>query len=174
MPLIRNFEALVYADYLGGRIAMAKLLIPMVEQFVKECNRHNAPYLFRIHWDGDFFNENYARAWELVIRSFPDVQFWVYTRSFWVSPILSGIPNLSLYLSVDSDNASDAVQYRDMANFATLADTFGEARGMGDRPTNCPELTGALPLISESGSACVSCGLCIFGRKDVAFSISRK
>lgn len=174
MPLIRNYENLLYADYLEGIPGMAALISPMVMEFVRESEKHNAPKLFRIHWDGDFFSADYAEAWKRVILAFPDVQFWVYTRSFWVTPILSGIPNLSLYLSVDSDNESDAVQYRDMANFATLADTFGEARGMGDRPSNCPELTGALPLISEAGSACVTCGLCVFGRKDVAFSISRK
>lgn len=175
--LNRNFEELLYADYLGGIPAMRALIVQMVSEFVRECDRHSAPYLFRIHWDGDFFSADYATAWADAMRLFPSVRFWAYTRSFDVVSILSSVDNLSLYLSVDKDNEDAANATRaefPTVQFATLADTFNEAREMGNKPTNCPELTGALPLISEKGSACVTCGLCVFQRKDVAFSITRK
>lgn len=175
--LNRNFEELLYADYLGGIPAMRALIVEMLTEFVTESVRKSAPLLFRIHWDGDFFSADYATAWADAMRLFPNVQFWAYTRTFSVAHILSSVENLSLYLSVDKDNidtANDTRAELPTIQFATLADTFSEAREMGDSPTNCPELNGALPLISEKGSACVRCGLCVFQRKDVAFSITKK
>lgn len=179
--LNHNWEELLYADYMTGQPGMEYLLRDMMESFSRECDKKGAEKLFRIHWDGDFFSEAYAKAWAYTMRVHDDIQFWAYTRSFQqelnVVPYLWDIPNLSLYLSVDSDNRKRAdvirAEYPTVA-FASLADTFVEAREMGESPTNCPELNGALPLISEKGSACVRCGLCVFQRKDVAFSITKR
>jgi hypothetical protein len=59
---------------------------------------------FRIHWDGDFFNDTYAYAWKTVIENNTDVQFWVYTRVKSAALILKDISNLSLYYSTDDEN----------------------------------------------------------------------
>jgi hypothetical protein len=182
--LISNFETLLYADYIGGIGEMAYLLREMVAEFVKDCDKRGADKKFRIHWDGDFFSRDYALAWADTIKSFPDVSFWVYTRSFteqcFVIDILAGIENLTLYLSADPVNidlANEvAVQYENVF-IATVADTFAEARETisGDRKAyNCPENKGSLPLITPKGSACVRCGICVAGRGDVLFSAGKK
>jgi len=38
----------------------------------------------------------------------------------------------------------------------------------------CPENAKKLPLISANGSACVTCGQCVFARNDILFSRSKK
>jgi len=38
----------------------------------------------------------------------------------------------------------------------------------------CPENNKKLPLISDKGSACVTCGQCVFERNDILFSRSKK
>lgn len=183
--LTHNWDLLNGADI----PTMVSLLSGMIGEFVAETDKivksgKDATYDFRIHWDGDFFSRDYATAWAIVMREFSGVNFWVYTRSFTgsvnVIDILSGIDNLSLYLSTDKDNIGDALAvsaaFPDVL-LASLGDTFGQAREalVGDRKaSNCPENNGAIPLISAKGSACITCGLCPKGRKDVVFSISGK
>jgi hypothetical protein len=182
--VIANFETLLYADYLDGIDGMEQLLFDMIHEFVRECEKKGAVKRFRIHWDGDFFSREYASAWHNVIQVFPDVQFWVYTRSYtddvFVIDILSKLDNLTLYLSADPVNI-------DLANkvaadypgvfIATVADTFAEARATiaGDRKAyDCPENGKRIPLISDKGSACNRCGICIVGRGDVLFAAKKK
>lgn len=59
---------------------------------------------FRVHWSGDFFSKSYARAFAAVIRAYPDVTFWAYTRSFRFLEPLYALENLVLYLSLDNAN----------------------------------------------------------------------
>ncbi len=98
----------------------------MVADFKKDCVKRNAEMLFRIHWDGDFFNEDYTQAWRSVIEEQPDIQFWVYTRVMSASLILKDLPNLSLYYSTDSDNTDNAkvLSVDHGIKLAYLADTF--------------------------------------------------
>ena len=51
--LLHNWELLKDAD---GE-TMVRLLNEMIVDFVNDCDKKNAPKLFRIHWDGDFFND---------------------------------------------------------------------------------------------------------------------
>ena len=95
--------------------------------------------------------------------------------------ILNGIPNLSLYFSTDSENTETAqVLAKDEGvNLAYLAQTFEIGKrdlfALIERSAvRCPENNKAIPLISTKGSACVTCGLCVNGRKDVLFSASKK
>lgn len=188
--LTSNWESLLYAEYLDGTDGMRDLLFYMVNDFAVECmvrEEKGKPVenVFRIHWDGDFFSLDYARAWREVIELFPAIQFWVYTRSFTdelnVLPIISGIDNLVVYLSADPVNIELANQ---RANefpgvlIATVADTFAEARETiidnARKSYNCPENGKRIPLISQKGSACVSCGVCVKGRGDVLFSVQKK
>lgn len=183
--LISNFEELLYADYLNGVKGMAELLAYMVSDFVTDSLKKNAPLVFRIHWDGDFFSYDYALAWAMVARMFTGVEFWVYTRSFTeelnVLPAIVGIPNMVVYLSADPVNmelANKRASEFPGTFIATVADTFVMARDTivdATRKTyNCPENGKRIPLISEKGSACVRCNICIKGRGDVLFSVSKR
>ncbi len=61
--LLHNWDLLKDAD---GE-TMVRLLNEMIADFKADCVKKNAPMLFRIHWDGDFFNDTYAYAWKIVI-----------------------------------------------------------------------------------------------------------
>jgi hypothetical protein len=180
--LMHNWALLNGADV----STMVELLRTMMTEFVTEADRKSIDKIFRIHWDGDFFSIDYARAWATVVAEFPDVQFWAYTRSFIptinVVPVLAGIPNLTLYLSIDTDNsmhAAAALIGHPGVRVATLAQTAELAQGLVESTTGksivpCPEVMGKLPLVSNGKGACATCALCVVGRKDVAFSISKR
>jgi hypothetical protein len=175
--LLNNWDLLRNAD----QLEMEALLYQMIDEFDKDCVKRNAEKLFRIHWDGDFFNETYTHAWKNVILAFPAIQFWVYTRSDFAVPILTGIENLSLYFSTDDDNWQLASQLKETngVKLAYLANNFamGKERMLTITPKSaipCPENAKKLPLISEKGSACVTCGQCVFARNDILFSASKK
>ena len=175
--LLNNWDLLRNAD----QLEMEALLYEMVDEFDKDCVKRNAEKLFRIHWDGDFFNETYTHAWKNVILAFPAIQFWVYTRSDFAVPILTGVENLSLYFSTDDDNWQLASQLKETngVKLAYLANNFamGKERMLTITPKSaipCPENAKKLPLISDKGSACVTCGQCVFARNDILFSASKK
>ena len=160
---------------------MVSLLDEMIVDFKKDCDKKSAEKLFRIHWDGDFFSDTYAYAWKTVINRHADVQFWVYTRVYSAVPILIDIPNLSLYFSTDDENKEIAGALRDLHNvrLAYLGKTFAVTESVmkeltGKVGAKCPENNKQIPLISTNGSACVSCGLCVFNKADIRFSASKK
>lgn len=159
------------------------MLDDMITEFTKECDKHSAPKLFRIHWDGDFFSLTYTHAWASVIAAHPDVQFWAYTRNHLAASYLAGrnLSNLGLYFSADKDNHALAQSLRDEhgIRLATLADTFDEAKslhmGMTGKPVGkCPEVAGRIPLITTNGGACMSCALCPTAKTDITFSVTGK
>ena len=175
--LLHNWALLKDEDLQG----MYTLLSEMIAEFKAECVKREAPMLFRIHWDGDFFSDEYAQAWRLVIEEQPDVQFWVYTRVKSAALILKDIANLSLYYSTDSENKSIGLTLKKDhgVKLAYLAKNFaiGQAdmKEMIGRPgAKCPENKKAIPLISQQGSACVSCSLCVYSKSDIVFSSSKK
>lgn len=175
--LLHNWELLRNAD----RMEMFALLSDMIAEFKAECIKKNAPMLFRIHWDGDFFNDEYAHAWRLVIEEQPDIQFWVYTRVKSAALILKDISNLSLYYSTDDENKEIAhdLKLTNGIRLAYLGKTFAVTESTmkmltGKPGAKCPENNKSIPLISTNGSACVSCGLCVYGKADVRFSATKK
>lgn len=177
--LTHNFDTLQSLDQAG----MAEALSGMVADFKADSVKRGADLLFRIHWDGDFFSDDYASAWVAVVREHSDVQFWVYTRVVSAAVMIhkAALPNLSLYFSADSANAPIAAMLKKTygMNLAWLAENFqtGQAalKELTGKPgAKCPENAGRLPLISAEGSACVRCGLCVFGKADVVFSRSKK
>lgn len=184
-----NLDALLACGSNAGR--MVELLAPLVDQFLRECARADkvstvpVQRVYRIDWDGDLFNRAYAAAWAEVARRYPHVQFWLYTRSFvtmHLLDLLADVPNLSVFLSVDEDNVSEAqvakATYpwvrlafcgRTWDDTEVLATKFdGERKG-----PRCPELTGRMAMVNpETGvGACVECGLCVYGRNNVRFAI---
>ena len=176
--LIHNWNLLKNAD----EPTMVDLLENMINDFRKDCEKKNAKLLFRIHWDGDFFNDTYARAWQYVILNNTDIQFWVYTRVKSAALILDGIDNLSLYYSTDDENKDIAHDLRKTGTkirLAYLGKTFAVTEStmkelIGKPGAKCPENNKSIPLISTNGSACVSCGLCVYGKADIRFSASKK
>ena len=175
--LLKNWEQLKDAKY----VDMVSLLDEMIISFKSDCDKRNADKLFRIHWDGDFFSVQYAIAWAAVIKKHSDVQFWVYTRSDFAVPVLKGIPNLALYFSADDANFDVASNLKTLhdVKLAYLAENFamGKERMLSITPKSaipCPENNKKLPLISEKGSACVTCSQCVFERNDILFSRSKK
>ena len=175
--LLSNWEQLKDAN----QETMESLLSEMIEDFIKDCDKRNAPKLFRIHWDGDFFNDTYTLAWKNVIEKYSDVKFWVYTRVPAAARMLTGIENLSLYFSTDIDNKEEAISLNkdNGIRLAYLADTFAIGQAdmkemIGKVGAKCPENKKAIPLISQQGSACVSCALCIDNKADIVFSAKKR
>ena len=175
--LLHNWDLLRNAN----TDTMLTLLNEMIAEFVADCNKKDAPKLFRIHWDGDFFNDTYTNAWKTVITNHPEIQFWVYTRVRSAALILNGIDNLSLYYSTDSENKTIGIDLKvnNGIRLAYLAKNFaiGQAdmKELTNKPgAKCPENLKAIPLISNAGSACVSCGLCVYSKADIVFSATKK
>ncbi len=175
--LLHNWELLRNAD----EPTMVDLIENMIADFKKDCDKKKAPKLFRIHWDGDFFSDTYARAWQYVILTNTDVQFWVYTRVKSAALLLNNISNLSLYYSTDDENKEIGHELKRDNNIrlAYLGKTFAVTESVmkeltGKPGAKCPENAKKIPLISTNGSACVSCGLCVYGKADIRFSASKK
>ena len=175
--LLHNWDLLKDSD----QDTMQDLLTDMINDFRADCVKKDAPMLFRIHWDGDFFNDTYTVAWKTVILNNPDIQFWVYTRVKSAALILKGIENLSLYFSADSENVKTAIDLKvnSGVRMAYLAKNFAigqsDIKEMTGRPAaKCPENNKQIPLISNAGSACVSCSLCVYSKSDIIFSASKK
>ena len=175
--LLHNWALLKDAD----SETMVRLLEEMIVDFVTDCDKKNAPKLFRIHWDGDFFSDTYAYAWKTVIENHSDIQFWVYTRVKSAALIIKDVANLSLYYSTDDENKEIAFDLKKNSKvrlaylgktFASTEDTMKELTGKPG--AKCPENMKSIPLISSNGSACVSCGLCVYGKADIRFSASKK
>jgi hypothetical protein len=175
--LLHNWELLKDAD----QNTMEALLTDMIADFKKDCEKRKAPLLFRIHWDGDFFNDTYTNAWKSIILNNIDIQFWVYTRVESAALILKDIDNLSLYYSTDSENVKTGVSLKNDhgIRLAYLAKNFATGQAdmkamIGKVGAKCPENKKAIPLISTNGSACVSCSLCVYSKADIVFSSSKK
>ena len=122
------------------------------------------PY-FRLHTGGDFYSEDYARAWKRVIDETPEVQFWTYTRSLFAVPILADCKNLTLMLSCDPVNKDSVLQtYEDYKHYPNIAIAW-----MGDDLPDwqfdrkflvCPAVTGKVKNGKEEG-ACSRCRACV-------------
>jgi len=125
---------------------------------------------FRIHWSGDMVNEDYAIAWSKVIREYPLVKFWMYTRSFVPScnvlPILAECKNLSLYLSLDPVNYKEGLEayqtYKEYKNVALcfMGNTVPEELTSEFKFIGCPEIRGKIKNEKNRG-ACSKCKLCM-------------
>ena len=176
--LLHNWNLLKDAD----EDTMVMLIQNMITEFEKDCEKRDAEKLFRIHWDGDFFSTTYATAWKRVVLANPQIHFWVYTRSSFAVPILKDIDNLALYFSTDDANLSVATELRQAhgVSLAYLAQNFAQGKETM-RPivgkaggAKCPENAKQIPLISQKGSACVTCSLCVYEKTDILFSVSKK
>lgn len=164
--LMHNWDILREAE----AVDMFEHLFDMIDDFEAECDKFKAPKEFRIHWDGDFFNASYIWAWQKVIDGHPDTHFWVYTRVEAAARTLQA-SNLTLYFSGDRDNIATAERMREAGiPVAMLGSTFEEAREAVGRGAMCPEQRGQVAL----NGACIACGICLKGKSNVLFSITKK
>lgn len=141
--------------------------------------------VFRIHWSGDFYSVDYAKSWARVVRQFPHIQFWAYTRSFHdpvdVVPVLDGIDNLELFLSVDTGNIDQvSADYDHIRRANSALDVLHANQLARDevKTITCPENLDRLKLMQEGEGACIKCRLCFDERRsepvDINFVTSGK
>lgn len=151
-------------DALKGKSVeeMEKVCSDTMDAFIKKSK--NVDLFFRLHYSGDFFSKDYAQAWANVIRKYPQVRFWVYTRSHDVIDPLLGIDNLTLFLSCDPSNFDKVKPI-----YEALKDKYpnlGMAFMGNDAPdakenrwVKCPEISGK--VTNEDSGACSKCRLCV-------------
>lgn len=142
---------------------MEEVLTATVEAFIKHNKQQNL--FFRLHTSGDFFSEDYARAWAATIAKFPQVQFWTYTRSLWAVPLLMDCRNLAIYISSDNVNYAEAKLVFDVCRPGHPNVGICYMGNIGTQPSDsrwvvCPEVSGKLKNDSSEG-ACAKCRLCM-------------
>lgn len=155
--------------------SMVSLLRPLVE----ETNWRGEDKIWRWHWDGDVFSRPYAAAIAETCRLTPDVQHYLYTRSFFAVDLLKA-DNLVVYLSIDPFNleaGQECLAQNPWVKVAFCARTWADTEELaaqfpGERKgPKCPELTQKIPLVNDKGvGACISCGLCSKGVNNVRFA----
>lgn len=136
----------------------------MLKFMLNGGNSH--PY-FRLAWSGDFFSPHYALAWLKVIKDFPQVQFWAYTRSFNCVPFFAGVNNISLYISADPDNKKEALElFEKYKQFKNIGIAFmGNDAPKDYKWVTCPETSKKIKNTPGMGS-CAKCRLCIDNYND--------
>jgi hypothetical protein len=183
--LARNLELLRQQENLAG---ITFLVRGLVAEYNRRANLRDIDpnkRRFRIHWSGDFHSIDYTQAWRTVMKENPGIHFLTYTRSFGpevnVLPILDGVDNLELFISVDKYNvdlASEAIKESPNTRVSYLVDYLEEVeelrakmgRTEGFKSYACPEVmrkkdgSRMLPLISEKGGACSVCQYCMVRR----------
>lgn len=126
---------------------------------------YDSPY-FRIHTGGEFFDENYTRAWAQAIKKRSEVRFWAYTRSLFAVPILADLPNITLMLSCDPVNKDKVLEvYAKYSHYPNIAIAWMGNTAPSDLPTDrprlvCPEVSGKMKKLEDKG-ACARCRACI-------------
>lgn len=145
---------------------MEEILTATVEEFKKSNKNQNL--FFRLHYSGDFFSADYAKAWSKVISKFPEIQFWVYSRSHNYAKYFVDNKNLTFYFSVDPANAKTGKkiydQFAHLPNFG-MAMMSNDAQIEGIKFVTCPETSGVIKNTNEAG-ACSKCRLCVDNYKD--------
>jgi len=186
-----NWE--IVSPHLNDTDTLHAMLSAMLSECSIEYVRAGIPqdeWVFRHFWDGDIPSAAFAQAIRRVAEDFPEFQFWLYTRTFKAVPLLMGVSNLAVYLSIDKDNVLDAVRVEKALlsepMLAFCADTWEETEELAAKfphrrkGPKCPELTGKTPMVvwDDDGvfgrGACVECGMCIYGRNNVRFASTNR
>lgn len=96
-----NLKLLTEAAAAGGVEGMANLIIESIEY-----HGHANTDVFRIHEGGDFYSNDYMKAWIAVANHFPSTSFYTHTTSlnFWLSNRASMPKNMRLIASMDKNN----------------------------------------------------------------------
>lgn len=125
------------------------------------------PCTVRIHSSGDFYSEDYIQFWIEIVKYSPPIQFWAYTKSWWIPELLPALQelhdleNVQLFASWDRSMPEPPKGWR----LAVVRKHDEEAEDFGIPKQNmfqCPEQTGKVPN-------CASCGLCMRNSKKGVF-----
>lgn len=147
---------------------MVEVLTNTFQNFVERNDRQY--WYFRLTYSGDVFSEEFARAIVTSCSKFPEVRFWMYTRSFDYVKTLVKAPNLAVYLSIDPVNKSTGLQVfeqlKHQYNNVALAH-LGEPTDLPEyRFVGCPETFGKVVNTVQRG-ACAACRLCFTYRNNI-------
>lgn len=78
------------------------------DRIIQQIDRmRKTPKAIRIHVSGDFYSSEYIRKWVKVIKQYPQIQFYAYTRSWTINRMhkalldLGALKNMTLWLSHD-------------------------------------------------------------------------
>lgn len=114
-----NFELLREAKSLDNMAAL------IISSLPKKAN------IIRIHVSGDFFNEQYFKAWIKVSQERPDILFYAYTKSlqYWVNNILTVPSNFKLNASEGGKLDAQISEYS--LKFAKVVYSPEEAESLG-------------------------------------------
>ena len=149
-------------DMLRGK-TIDEMVVVLTNTFQEFKNKNKQEYwYFRSTFSGDFFSEDFARAFAIACKKFPEVQFWLYTRSHQFVEILSDAPNAAIYISVDPCNKDAGLavyeKLKDRKNVG-IAMMSNKEELCDIRFTTCPEISGKLHNTKNAG-ACSKCRLC--------------
>lgn len=131
-----NLGALLHLYDCGGVRLVARALIEVVRLSEAAQRAHGVRRpVFRWHSGGDFVAAWYARAVVRAVNATPGVEHWAYTRSLGLVGILAKARGLSLYVSADRDNVTQAarVAARHGVPLAMLAADPAEAAALWGR-----------------------------------------
>jgi len=131
-------------------------------RFLAQEKRAAKPWRnYRLHWSGDIFNEEYAEALRSAMARFPEIFFWTYTRSFFAVPILAGLANLRLYLSLDEKNRDTGISvYNKWQRAGNISLSIMAKTHPPGKFLPCPVDSGKMP----QPLSCSRCRLCLVGK----------
>lgn len=151
-----------------------KILSATISKFVKREMKRDKPQLhFRFHWSGDIFDKQYANSLKQVVLQFPQVNFWLFTRSFPYAGIFKDVKNLSIYISLDCQNFLKGIEtykknpHVKIAYLSKINDWEEQLKkraisGMDNvRLTSCPVDSKKM----KYEMSCIKCKMCLTNKK---------
>ena len=158
---------------------MVDILDREFARFEAEEDTNQQPwYHYRLHWSGDLFSADYAKAVAKAASRHPRVTFWIYTRSFDFVQHLIGVENMHTYLSIDPINMVAGMNTwrsirkrfpkhgkRLRISYMSETDNLREQTGADTVP--CPADIGRIKI----EGACHKCGKCALGNSDIWFKV---
>lgn len=134
-----NLKLIMTANKDGGIQGMAKLIIDSINYAGLQNSK-----IFRIHEAGDFFSNNYMKAWIEVAKAFPNINFYTHTTSleYWLANKASMSKNFRLIASMSDDNEDTIIQ--NGLRYSKVVNSVEEAKSL------------KLPIDYDDSIACCS------------------
>lgn len=154
-----------YIQYKQTRIAWDKNLwlvkndMDTFEKDIKSFLTVFKPKTFRLHVSGDFITQEYVNMWYNVIRQYPDVKFFTYTKSYTKLSFGHKPDNLALYFSIEPDSPLP----KHIPKNVKRAFIEGDKRISKDA-VKCPATFG-------SDIKCDECKKCLIVQNDIIFKM---
>lgn len=105
----------------------------------------------RIHPSGDFYSEEYIKKWISIVDSNPNINFWVYTRSWRLPEMVLALKelanknNVQMYASIDSTTPESPPAWLRVANvvkdWESEADSFVKCPNQKNKAITCEKCT---------------------------------